>query len=179
MSQLQTERTVSAGIARRVPDRRGWLLALTALVLVLDRLTKHWIEKHLAVGDGIRVIPGVFRISHVLNTGAAFSLFGDSTTPERVRWLLVAFSILAAAIVFGFLLRLGRRITPTTVAFALILGGAIGNAYDRIRYGHVIDFLEVHIVHYHWPDFNIADSCIVIGGILLVLDSLRGSSGRP
>ncbi len=70
------------------------------------------------------------------------------------------------------LLRIGRRITATTFGLALILGGAIGNVYDRIRTGAVIDFLEVHIVHYHWPDFNVADSCIVIGGILLVLHSL-------
>jgi signal peptidase II len=70
------------------------------------------------------------------------------------------------------LVRMGRRITATTFGLALILGGAIGNAYDRIRTGAVIDFFEVHIVHYHWPDFNVADSCIVIGGILLVLHSL-------
>ena len=103
----------------------------------------------------------------MLNTGAAFSLFGDSASPERVRWLLVGFSLIAAIIVAIVLARMGRRITATTFGLALILGGGIGNAYDRIRTGAVIDFFEVHIVHYHWPDLNVADSCIVVGGILL------------
>src|ERR1700757_4189149 len=70
------------------------------------------------------------------------------------------------------LVKLGRRISATTVALALILGGAVGNAWDRLRFGYVIDFLEVHIIHYHWPDFNVADSAIVVGGILLFFDAL-------
>jgi signal peptidase II len=71
------------------------------------------------------------------------------------------------------LIRLGSRISVTTVALALVLGGAVGNLHDRIRYGSVVDFIEVHIFGYHWPDFNVADSCIVIGACLLLLDSLR------
>jgi signal peptidase II len=71
------------------------------------------------------------------------------------------------------LIRIGRRLSLTAVSMALVLGGAIGNVWDRIAYGTVVDFLEVHIVRYHWPDFNLADSAIVIGGILLLLDSLR------
>jgi signal peptidase II len=162
----------------RRPDRRGWLLALALLVIALDRITKRLVEQFVPVGHAIPVIPRVFRITHVLNTGAAFSLFENTATPERVRWALIGFSILAAVAVLGFLVRMGRRVTLTTFGLALILGGAIGNAYDRMRYGHVIDFVEVHIIHYHWPDFNIADSAIVIGGILLVLDSLRGGPAQ-
>jgi signal peptidase II len=79
---------------------------------------------------------------------------------------------LRACAVLVALLKIGRRITPTAVALALILGGALGNAYDRLRFGYVIDFLEVHIIHYHWPDFNVADSAIVVGGLLLVFDAL-------
>jgi signal peptidase II len=142
------------------------------IVILLDRVTKIAVAHMLPLGDEHVVIPKVFWISHVLNTGAAFSLFGDAASPERVRWLLVGFSLVAAVIVAIVLLRIGRRITATTFGLALILGGAIGNVWDRIRTGAVIDFLEVHIVHYHWPDFNVADSCIVIGGILLVLHSL-------
>ncbi len=89
--------------------------------------------------------------------------------------MLLVFSVLAAVAVLVALLKLGRTITATSVALALILGGALGNAYDRLRFGSVIDFLEVHIVHYHWPDFNVADSAIVIGGILLLLDALFSS----
>jgi signal peptidase II len=157
---------------RRRSDRRGVLFLVSALVILLDRVTKIAVAHMLPLGGEHVVIPKVFWISHVLNTGAAFSLFGDTASPERVRWLLVGFSLIAAVIVGIVLVRIGRRITPTTFGLALILGGAIGNVWDRIRTGAVIDFLEVHIVHYHWPDFNLADSCIVIGGILLVLHSL-------
>jgi signal peptidase II len=156
-------------------DRRGILFLVSLVVLVLDRVTKMAVAHALPLGGAHVVIPRVFRITHVLNTGAAFSLFGDSASPDRVRWLLVGFSLLAAVIVAIVLLRMGRRITATTFGLALILGGAIGNAYDRIRTGSVIDFFEVHIVHYHWPDFNIADSAIVCGGILLVLHSLMAA----
>ena len=69
-------------------------------------------------------------------------------------------------------MKLGRKITATSLGLALILGGALGNAYDRLRFGYVIDFLEVHIIHYHWPDFNVADSAIVVGGILLLYDAM-------
>jgi signal peptidase II len=97
-----------------------------------------------------------------------------------VRWLLLVFSLLAAVAVLVALLKLGRKISATTVALALILGGALGNAYDRIRFGYVIDFLEVHIIHYHWPDFNVADSAIVVGGILLFMDALfSGKDAAP
>ena len=156
----------------RPTDRRGILFLISLLVIVLDRITKIAVSHALALGDAHTVIPKVFRITHVLNTGAAFSLFGDTASPERVRWMLVGFSVIAAVVIVIVLIRIGRRITGTTLGLALILGGAIGNVWDRIRTGSVIDFIEVHIIHYHWPDFNVADSCIVIGGILLVLHSL-------
>jgi signal peptidase II len=158
--------------AARPADRRGLLFLVSVLIVVLDRITKFAVARAIPLGEAHIVIPKVFRITHVLNTGAAFSLFGDSASPERVRWLLVGFSLIAAVIVAIMLVRMGRRITATTVGLALILGGALGNVYDRIRTGAVIDFFEIHIVHYHWPDFNIADSAIVCGGILLVLHSL-------
>ena len=156
----------------RVRDWRPWLLAISALVIALDRITKHWVSRHIVEGDAISVIPGIFRISHVENSGAAFSMFTDLPNPERTRWMLTAFSLLAAVVVLVVLFRVGRRFSLTALSMALVLGGAIGNVWDRIRYGMVVDFLEVHIVHYHWPDFNVADSAIVIGGILLLLDAL-------
>jgi signal peptidase II len=153
-------------------DYRGWLLLLSLIVIVADRLSKWLASTRIELGSHVVVIPHVFAISHVENPGAAFSLFNDSSSPGRVRWMLLIFSVLAAVAVIAALMKLGRRITATSVALALILGGALGNAYDRLRFGSVIDFLEVHIVHYHWPDFNVADSAIVIGGILLLLDAL-------
>ncbi len=128
---------------------------------------------HIALGNAIPVIDHVFRISHWTNEGAAFSMFAESASPQVVRWGLIAFTILASIAVLIAMIRLGRRFTLTTIALALIFGGALGNVHDRILYGSVIDFLEVHIFSYHFPDFNIADSCVVIGACLLVLDSMR------
>jgi signal peptidase II len=156
----------------RVKDSRGWLLLLSVLIVAADRVTKWLASTRIEMGSNVIVIPHVFAISHVENPGAAFSLFNDSSSPARVRWLLLIFSLLAAVAVLVALVKLGRRMTATTVALALILGGALGNAWDRLRFGFVIDFLEVHIIHYHWPDFNVADSAIVVGGILLVFDAL-------
>jgi signal peptidase II len=156
----------------KIRDSRGWLLVLSVLIVAADRFTKWLAATRIEVGNNVQVIPHIFAISHVENPGAAFSLFNDSSSPARVRWMLLVFSLLAAVAVLVALLKVGRRITPTAVALALILGGALGNAYDRLRFGYVIDFLEVHIIHYHWPDFNVADSAIVVGGILLVFDAL-------
>ena len=147
------------------------LLAISALVIVLDRVTKLWIDAHLEVGHFIPVIPHFLRISHWQNDGAAFSLFANSVSPQAVRWGLVAFTCVAILAILFFLYRLSQRFSATALALALILGGAIGNLYDRIRFASVIDFIEVHIFTYHWPDFNVADSAIVVGACLLLLDA--------
>jgi signal peptidase II len=148
---------------QRTRDWRIPLLILSTLVVTADRFSKLWIIHHIPGGSARVVIPGIFRLTHVLNTGAAFSLFAG----------LIVFSVIAAFIVLGMLLRTGRYLTISTVALALILGGAVGNLYDRVRFYSVVDFLEVTIVHYHWPDFNVADSCIVIGACLLVIEIFR------
>lgn len=158
------------------PRGRDWripFLGISLLVIVLDRLTKIWVMKHVVPTTHIVIIPHVFSISHVLNPGAAFSLFTDSADPHRTYLFLTGFSILASVVVFGVLMYMGRRFTVSGLALALILGGAVGNLWDRIAYKEVTDFLAVTIIHYHWPDFNLADSSIVIGGILLLLDALR------
>ncbi len=154
-------------------DARPALFAIAAAAYLLDRITKIWIVSHLHVGETINVITGIFRISHVNNTGAAFSLFAEWSSPDRLRWGLEAFSIMAIIAVLAMIFTVGRRFSLTTLAFALILGGAFGNLYDRIRFGYVTDFLEVHIGRYHWPDFNFADSCITIAACLLVLEIFK------
>jgi signal peptidase II len=158
------------------PRSRDWripLFLLSAVVVLCDRLSKLWIVHHVRNGAAITIIPGVFRITHVLNSGAAFSLFADSVSPNAVRIGLITFSCVAVLIVFAMLWRTGMYLSISSVALALILGGAIGNLYDRARLQFVIDFLEVTIVHYHWPDFNVADSCIVIGACLLLIEIIR------
>jgi len=159
-------------VSVRFPRRLPWLLLLSALVILADRVSKLWVEAHIQLGGAIPVIPRVLRITHWTNEGAAFSLFAESASPHLVRWVLVGFSLAAALAVLIALVRLGDRLTLTTIALALIFAGALGNVHDRILYGSVVDFIEVHIFSYHWPDFNVADSSIVIGACLLFLDSL-------
>ena len=159
---------MSIGFPKRLP----WLFSISAIVFLIDRVTKIWVEKHITLGGAIPVIPRVLRISHWTNDGAAFSMFAESASPHLVRWMLVGFSLLAAAAVLVAMVRMGDRISLTTFALALVLAGALGNVYDRILYGSVVDFIEVHIFSYHFPDFNVADSSIVIGACLLLLESL-------
>jgi signal peptidase II len=154
------------------PRRLPWLLLISALVITADRMTKNWIAAHIRLGGAIPIVPHFLRLTHWTNEGAAFSLFADSASPNAVRWALVAFTVAAALAIFIVLLRLGSQFTLSTVALALILGGALGNVHDRILYGSVIDFIEVHIFSYHWPDFNVADSSVVTGACMLLLDSL-------
>jgi signal peptidase II len=154
------------------PRRLHWLLLISAVVIFLDRFTKEWVTLHIPMGGAIPVIPHFLRISHWTNEGAAFSLFADSASPHTVRWALISFSLVAALAVLVFMIRLADRFTLTTVALALVFAGALGNVHDRIAYGSVVDFIEVHIFTYHWPDFNVADSAIVVGACLLLLDSL-------
>jgi signal peptidase II len=156
-----------------------WLLLISALVIIADRGTKTWVSLHIPLGGAIPVIPRFLRITHWTNEGAAFSLFADTASPHAVRWALVAFTLAAALVILIVLVRLGDHLTLTTVALALILGGALGNVHDRIVYGSVIDFIEVHIFAYHWPDFNVADSSVVTGACLLLLDSMRPHRKTP
>ena len=153
-------------------DRRPWLFLLSAFVILADRLSKNWIIHRIRPGYSIPILPGVFRLSHVINTGAAFSLL-ENLPPNGVRIGLITFSVVAAVVVFVLLWLTGRTLSLTSTALALILGGALGNLYDRIRFHHVVDFLAVRIYHYNWPDFNVADSCIVIGACLLLLEMFR------
>ena len=157
----------------KIPRRLPWLLAISALVVLADRVTKVWVSAHIELGGAIPVIPHVLRITHWTNEGAAFSIFADSASPHLVRWVLVAFAVVLLIAVLVALVRLGQSFTLTTIALALVLGGALGNVHDRILYGSVVDFIEVHVFSYHWPDFNVADSSIVTGACLLLLDSLR------
>lgn len=154
------------------PRRLHWLLLISAAIIFLDRLTKTLVSARIPIGGAIPVIPHFLRISHWTNEGAAFSIFADSTSPNTVRWGLISFSILAALVVLVALVRIGNRITLASVALALVFAGALGNVHDRIVYGSVVDFIEVNIFGYHWPDFNVADSAIVSGACLLLLDSL-------
>lgn len=152
-----------------------FLLAL--VVVLLDRWTKHLIAVRLALYAQIPVIPGFFRITHTENPGAAFSLFADS--PSHLKTLaLISFSVIAMIVVSVLLWRQAHTITVTGVALSLILGGAVGNLWDRVVSGRVVDFLLFYIKQYQWPVFNLADSAIVVGASLLVLEIIFGQASH-
>ncbi|MCW5978946.1 MAG: signal peptidase II [Bryobacteraceae bacterium] len=149
---------------------------IAAAIVLADRLTKYWIETSVSLYDTWVVIPGFFNIVHTQNTGMAFGLLSDAPGAWRTILLIgVALAVLAA--VFFSLWNLPAQPADgqkyTRLGLALILGGAIGNLYDRIAQGSVTDFLEFYAGAYSWPAFNVADSAITIGAALLVLDLLR------
>lgn len=139
-----------------------WIIAS---VLALDRITKHLIQQHLPVGESVAVIPGLFRLTHLENPGAAFSLFAGSAARWRIP-ILIAFSLIALVII-AVLLWKNRQVNANTIALALIFGGATGNFWDRLMRGEVTDFLDFYVAAHHWYPFNFADSAIVIGALLL------------
>jgi signal peptidase II len=149
--------------------RFHFLIAL--FVLLLDRLAKLAIERNISLHDSVNVIPGFFRLTHVENRGAAFGLFADSPSEWKIA-VLVLFSLVALVIVCALLWKNSHSMTTTGVGLALILGGALGNLWDRLVSGHVVDFLLFYIGQYQWPAFNVADSAIVIGAGLLVFEIL-------
>jgi len=153
-------------------DARWRAYGLSAFVFAVDRVTKWFIETHVSVFDVHRVVPGFFDIVHSQNRGVAFGLMNDSNSAWRTV-VLIAFSAAALVLVAGLLWRASRMDRWTAAGLALVLGGAAGNLFDRILWGRVTDFLEFYVGDLHWPTFNVADSCIVIGSGLLLLELLR------
>jgi len=145
---------------------------LSAVVFAVDRVTKSIIEARVSPFEVHPVIPGFFDIVHSQNRGVAFGLMNDSHSAWRTA-VLIVFSAAALLLVAGLLWRASRLDRWTAMGLALVLGGAAGNLFDRIRWGRVTDFLEFYIGDLHWPTFNLADSCIVIGSGLLLLELLR------
>ncbi len=146
-----------------------YYVALT--VILLDQATKLVIVEALRVGQGIPVIPGFFDIVFVLNPGAAFGFL--ATLSEGVRSpFFILITVVAVILIVFYHTRFLHADRLASVALGLILGGAIGNLIDRLRYGMVVDFLDFHVSRYHWPAFNVADSAISIGVGLMLLDML-------
>jgi signal peptidase II len=144
-------------------------LGLSALVILLDQLSKAWIIQHFAFGETYTVL-SVFNLVLAHNTGAAFSFLNDAGGMQR--WL---FSIIAIVASLWIVRLLRKHSVQTLFAFALslILGGALGNLIDRISYGYVVDFLSFHWDEHYFPAFNLADSAITCGALLLILDNFK------
>jgi len=154
---------------------RKYHFLIAMLVILLDRLSKWLVAGRITLHDSIPVLPGFFRLTHVQNSGAAFGLFADSSSEWKVA-ILIMFSVLALAVVSALLWKNSHSMTTTGVGLSLILGGAVGNLWDRLLSGHVVDFFDFYLGSYHWPAFNIADSAIVVGALLLVGEILFARS---
>jgi signal peptidase II len=153
-------------------DLRLKAYGAAAAVFSFDRFTKWIVETRVSFIDTFRVIPGFFDIVHSQNRGVAFGLFNDGVSEWRTP-LLLLFSLAAVAIVAVILWNADRLDRLSLAGFSLILGGAAGNVFDRLVWGRVTDFLEFYVGDYQWPTFNIADSAIVIGSGLLLIELLR------
>ena len=156
---------------------RALYFALAVAVVVLDQATKAMIRAFVPLHDRIVVVPGCFDITHVKNTGAAFGLFAGATSPYRPILLnAVAFAVFLLVLVYAF--RSPVHWKRLQLALAGILGGAVGNLVDRIGAGSVTDFLRVHLAdRWEWPSFNVADSAITVGVVLLALDIWKNPDG--
>ena len=152
---------------------RIWYLLIAAVIFIVDRVTKVVIERNVSIWDTHSVIPGFFNIVHTKNRGAAFGMFADGNSELRT-FLLVGVSIAVLIFVAVLLLQPSRAgfsgSRTTMIGLSLVLGGAIGNIYDRIASGMVTDFLEFYMGQWHFAAFNVADSAITIGAGLLLLD---------
>jgi signal peptidase II len=145
----------------------GMVAAIAAAVVAVDQLSKWYVERSMQLHQSIPVIDGLFSLTYVRNAGAAFGLFADLPWTARMP-LLVLVSVGALGVLVVILRGLHPNEVGLRVALAGVLGGAIGNLIDRVRYGEVVDFVDVYWREYHWPAFNVADSCITVGiGVLL------------
>jgi signal peptidase II len=155
---------------------RAFYLLIALVVVVFDRWTKHIVAQRIPLYSHIQIIPGLFRLTHTENTGAAFSLFAEATGPWKTG-LLIAFSVAALVVVSILLWKNHYAQVATGVGLSLIMGGALGNLWDRVVSGRVVDFLLFYVKRYQWPVFNLADSAIVVGAGLLVVEILFHKSG--
>ena len=149
-----------------------WKLFLVAVLfgLPLDLLTKEWVTRNLSYSDRIPVVEGFFYLTHVRNPGAAFGMFASSPAVLRLTFF-IGVTLIAIGLIFSFLRKLAPGDRFAALSLGLILSGAVGNLLDRVRYGEVVDFLHFILPGgYIWPDFNFADSLIVVGVIFLVLE---------
>lgn len=146
------------------------MLWITALILVADQVTKLWILNNIALMMDRIEVTSFFNIVHVRNYGAAFSFLADHSGWQR--WFFTTIAIVISALLLVLLKKQPVQMKRVNIAFALIIGGALGNVIDRIRLGSVVDFLDFHVAGWHWPAFNVADSAIVVGALLMILDSI-------
>ncbi len=146
-------------------------LALSVFLFSLDRITKALVVDRLSLHESVSVVEGFFHLTHITNTGALFGLMAGLSSPLR-SLIFITVPLLAIALILLFQFHARESDFLAQVGLSMILGGALGNLWDRVFLGHVIDFLDFSVAGYHWPAFNIADSCICLGVLSLILDLL-------
>jgi signal peptidase II len=159
--------------ARSAPWWR-WLWVSLA-VIAADLATKAWVMRAFSQGE-VREVTPFFNLVLTYNPGAAFSFLAGAGGWQR--WFFTAIAIVISAAIVATLRRHHGN-TALALALALVLGGALGNVWDRVTLGHVVDFVQLHAAGYYWPAFNVADSAITVGIVILIWDSLRGERGTP
>ena len=150
-------------------------LWLSLAIIIADQISKTLMVNWLDLYERVAVLP-FFNLTLAHNTGAAFSFLAGAGGWQR--WFFVALAVVISAVLVIWMKRLAASARLEAVSLALIIGGAIGNVIDRLIYGYVIDFLDVYVGSYHWPAFNIADSAICIGAVLLIIDSFRKPAAK-
>jgi len=146
-----------------------WLW-LSLIVIGLDQISKQLVESSLLVYERVSLLP-FFNLTLAYNEGAAFSFLSDQGGWQR--WLFTALAVIVSGVLIAWMKQLRRQDRLLAIALSLIVGGAVGNLIDRILFGYVVDFLDFHYGQWHWPAFNIADSAIFLGVVLILLDALR------
>lgn len=150
-------------------------LWLSLAIIIADQISKTVMVNWLDLYERVAVLP-FFNLTLAHNTGAAFSFLAGAGGWQR--WFFVALAVVISLVLVIWLKRLAQTAKLEAISLALIIGGAIGNLIDRLVYGYVIDFLDVYVGNYHWPAFNIADSAICVGAVLLIIDSFRKSAEK-
>ena len=145
-------------------------LGVSLVVIILDQVTKSAAVNNLVLFQPVNIFPG-FNFTLMYNEGAAFSFLSDASGWQR--WFFTVVAVVVSIAIVFWLKSLPAEQRVTALSLSLILGGAIGNVWDRILLGHVVDFIDVYYAEHHWPAFNIADSAISVGAVLLIIDSLR------
>lgn len=151
-----------------------WLW-LSVVVIVLDQATKQWVVHYFELYESLQLMPSL-NLTYVHNTGAAFSFLSSAGGWQR--WFFVGIALVATCVLLIWLSRLKVHEKWMAITLSLILGGAIGNLYDRIEYGYVVDFIDVYYNSFHWPVFNIADSAITIGVVMMLIDMCREEDSK-
>lgn len=162
---------------RALAERRG-LVVLALVLIALDQWTKSLVLGRLRLHESVEVIPGLLDLTHVRNRGGAFGFLSDANLPMQPVWFGLI-GVVATIAIAWYSLRTPTGERLVQLALALVLSGAVGNLIDRARFGHVIDFVDVYWGRHHWPAFNVADSAITVGVVLLVFDMLRRPEDEP